>query len=274
MELELDDENFVVTEEQLEEIERRMREDAVHNVDKSHGVFADAGKDALKALLLFYLNSGCGRFSEWKHFSKAHEGLPLDIDELSEELSNEALSEEELSKMLEKFGSEHNYVPDALHACCACGIRSYEEKFECVPLNNPNVDKFKYTPEDRDQLEVRLGYGNTTKIYTGPTETNGLIRGEQSPFTKAGAASITIFILSWSEQQTKNWCCCARTVTSTGRTKMATPICRKDPLLLVWILDRITVLVWYRQICKSKQYFHLFGCTSRSTRYLPTNMGG
>ena len=70
-----------------------MREDTLHNVDKSNGVFANAGKNALKALLLFYLNSGCGQFSEWKYFSKEHEGLLLNIDELSEELSNEAFNE-------------------------------------------------------------------------------------------------------------------------------------------------------------------------------------
>ena len=82
----------MVTEEELANIDRALKEDVALEKGKSKSVFADATSSLLKATLLFYLNSGCSRFSEWKHFSCAHKDKPLDTAALQEEILDEKLT--------------------------------------------------------------------------------------------------------------------------------------------------------------------------------------
>ena len=146
----LDDETFEVTEEQLDEIMKELtkgttaREKAKSN-DK---VFYDVSGSPLKATLLYYLNSGCAHFNEWKYFSAKHNNTHVDIEGVKEEIMREEMSEKELEQMISEYQTRHPYAPKLLLSCAACGYRKYEEEYQRVLISDKSVRKFKYDPID------------------------------------------------------------------------------------------------------------------------------
>ena len=165
----LDQENFILTTEQLTEITKAMKNEISNPQGNKQEVFSDSHTNLLKATVLFYMNSGCSRFDEWKFHSKAFENSAINIAMLKEEITNESLTELELKNMMKTFAKKHNYVPPSLYACGACGVRSYDEKFQLVDLTSSNVQKFRYTLEEQLKMKNRLAYGNYVKVYTSPT---------------------------------------------------------------------------------------------------------
>ena len=149
--------NFRLTEEQLEEIMRKLTSGkTVEERKKAHqAVFRGMGNNPLKALLLYYLNSGGSRFGQWKHYSEKHDGTEIDIEALEKEILGEGLTEEELDDMYQSFGQRHSYVPGSYMGCSACGFRRFEENFEEVDLLDPRVEKFKYDLVERLQFESK-----------------------------------------------------------------------------------------------------------------------
>ena len=167
--LNLDENNFVVTEEQLQWIEARLREEAEDPRKRKGGVLSSFHKNPLQALLLFYHNSGCTRFFEWRYYSQAHTGQPLPVEDIASEVMKEALSDIEIEAMVKRFSTEHNYAPKVVYACCACGIKSYQETYSFHDITSETVQKFLYTVEDQALMLERLECAPTTKIYTSST---------------------------------------------------------------------------------------------------------
>ena len=54
--------------------------------------FHDATHDVNKAVLLFYMNSGCFRFDRYKEYDANCHGQDVDIDSLKKEIAEEQLS--------------------------------------------------------------------------------------------------------------------------------------------------------------------------------------
>jgi hypothetical protein len=166
----LNDETFVITEQELNDIleELKTGQQTMHDRKETHNfVFHDAGTSPLKALLLFYLNSGCARFDEWKYHADEFAGLPVYVPKMVSEVSDEQLSEEQLEDIIARFQAEHPYVPEHMWSCAACGLRVQSEKYEKVYIGDEHVEKFKYS--DLDQylhVRARNNPAASVTIYT------------------------------------------------------------------------------------------------------------
>jgi len=88
--------------------------------------FEDSNRNVIKALLLFYLNSGCMRFDQYKEYSAKWDKAPIDMAKLEKEIEEEALSNTELVDLLTKFLKRHSYSKFNLTSCGGCGVRGYE----------------------------------------------------------------------------------------------------------------------------------------------------
>ena len=164
----MDDGDFVVTEEECKEALGAAKKSS--SKEKRLGHFWDACKSPLKALLLLQMNSGCGKFGEWKSHSKEHDGKAINIDEIIAELEEEKLSDEELTRLFEEWSTLHPGMPEQLLGCCACGLRCYEEKVMTVPVTDCRAEKFKFTEDEENQLKNKLEVSMNlpTIIHTGP----------------------------------------------------------------------------------------------------------
>ena len=139
-----------LSEEKLKFIMARLMngETVKERQDAHRLVFRGMEKDVMKALLLYYLNSGGFRFDMWKRHSKNHDGKEMDTNGLVEEILSEKLSPRQLKDMYERFVDRHNYAPKNYHSCSACGMRSYDAVYEEVELSDERVDKFRYSEVD------------------------------------------------------------------------------------------------------------------------------
>ena len=72
--------------------------------------FADSNHNLVKAILLFYLNSGCGHFQQWKEYDLSCNDSPLVVEELLEEIEKETVTDEEMKNTLLKFLEAHSYT--------------------------------------------------------------------------------------------------------------------------------------------------------------------
>ena len=147
-----------MTEEELKSILERTELEKQLNIPKKEGVFSDASTSPAKAALLFFLNSCCAQFDQRKHFSKQYTEPPslLSIETLKTEILNEKMSDAELHACMREFVDTHNYAPSHLHACAACGIRSYEEEYQYCNVTDESVAKFGYNTAETENLENLL----------------------------------------------------------------------------------------------------------------------
>lgn len=122
--------------------------------------FADSNQSILKSVLLFYLNSGCLRFSRWKDHSKKHEGQHVDLDGLVREIIEETPSNADMLEMVKALLTEHSYTDTALLSCASCGMREHEgslTKFTRMHLEDSSpLSILKYSEEESDLLETQL----------------------------------------------------------------------------------------------------------------------
>ena len=113
--------------------------------------FKDVLKSPKKALLLFYLNSGLHRFQRYKDYSSQHDGEPVDIEALKEEIKEEQLTNDEMADITSRFLKCHSFTGEDMPSCGACGIRCFERheqpriRFEEFPLEHPLLRALKYT---------------------------------------------------------------------------------------------------------------------------------
>ena len=89
---------------------------------------ADANKSLVKALVQFYLNSGCLRFRRDHEYDAEKSGCDLDIAKLLEELEEESVTEDDFVSIMQRFLEAHSYTDSKLLACGACGKRDHEQR--------------------------------------------------------------------------------------------------------------------------------------------------
>ena len=90
--------------------------------------FSDIHKNPSKAVLLYYLNSGHGRFQQHKEFDKNHDEGEFDVDELCKEIEDEQLDEKEMFALFERFFARHSFTENSLWSCGMCGLRELQSK--------------------------------------------------------------------------------------------------------------------------------------------------
>ena len=101
----LNDETFIVSEEELKfasECISKQQENR-NSLDTSDVYFSDIESSPVKSVLLFYINSGCTRFGEYKWFDESLNNTPVDQDKLDEEVGKEKLNDKEIAEMVSKF---------------------------------------------------------------------------------------------------------------------------------------------------------------------------
>ena len=105
--------------------------------------FQDANCSLPKALLQFYLNSGCLRFQQYREYDEGSNGKYLEFQQLLEEIDDAMLSDEEIISIIQRFLQAHSYTDCKLFSCGACGKREYESddtpftRFEMVAARAP-----------------------------------------------------------------------------------------------------------------------------------------
>jgi len=132
-------------------------QDAVNFLDKKDpfkNKWSDFEKSPVKSLLLWYANAGCFSFDEYKEYSTAFNGKQMDVEKLKKEISNEALSDEELGKIIKKYNMNHSYTEGNLYACAACGMRQLEQlqpkiEYLSIPLKHAWLEPLKYTDDEK-----------------------------------------------------------------------------------------------------------------------------
>jgi len=117
--------------------------------------WSDFEKSPVKSLLLWYANAGCFAFDEYKEYSMAFNGQQMDVKGLEKEISNEALSDEELGNLIKKFSVNHSYTECNLYACGACGMRQLEQlqpkiEYVSIPLMNDLLKSLQYTDDEKN----------------------------------------------------------------------------------------------------------------------------
>ena len=163
--------------------EQRMRTNAVdwditaeeldfHLKREGETFFDDFPESLVKAILLFYVNSGLFRFEQWKDYSSKWDEKDIDVDKLRKEIEEEMMSDKELMEMLKKFFMCHSYTDDKLVSCGACGLREMERPEDPeVKYHRLNLDSssqagiFKYSEEDgKNYLNALYHHLNTVYI--------------------------------------------------------------------------------------------------------------
>jgi hypothetical protein len=88
--------------------------------------FSDIEKNPFKAVLLYYLNSGYGRFQQYKEFDKAWDKKDIEVDNICNEINDEILDESKLYQLLENFFTHHSYTQATFMSCGACGLQEMD----------------------------------------------------------------------------------------------------------------------------------------------------
>ena len=79
----------------------------------------------MNSLIVFYLNSGCGRFDKYKNYECGSK--PVNETKIIQEINKEMLTIAEQKQMIEDF--ENGYNSDAsLFACGCCGKQEFESE--------------------------------------------------------------------------------------------------------------------------------------------------
>ena len=119
--------------------------------DKGADIFQDAGKNPSTAVLLYYINSGCLKFQEWKEYDAMQDGQEYDIEALCQEIRNEQLLEMEIASLIEQWEKDHCYVQQNFFACGACGVHQMENLrvvYRPLMLSSPEAEPLRYSEQD------------------------------------------------------------------------------------------------------------------------------
>ena len=134
--------------------------------------FQDANCSLPKALLQFYLNSGCLRFQQYREYDEGSNGKYLEFQQLLEEIDDAMLSDEEIISIIQRFLQAHSYTDCKLFSCGACGKREYESddtpftRFEIGSSTSP-LGVLKFSREDEEELvETIADPANTIQVPT------------------------------------------------------------------------------------------------------------
>ena len=85
------------------------------------------------------MNSGYGRFQQYKEFGTNWDGKNVATNEICEEIDNKVLNETELYELLKTFFHQHSYTDVQLLSCGACGLREVEGEMEKKQMKNYKI---------------------------------------------------------------------------------------------------------------------------------------
>jgi hypothetical protein len=166
-------------------------------LDATHmdAYFGDIEKNPFKSVLLYYLNSGYGRFQQYKEFDKAWDGKNVATNEICKEIDDEILDETELYKLLETFFHEHSYTDVKLLSCGACGLREMEPEMKEGNMKNyknvalSNLSLLLYDDDANEKLQSLKSKGGVlitqeeggAKVVINPYEVISLYTSKVDP---------------------------------------------------------------------------------------------
>ena len=119
--------------------------------DKGADIFQDAGKNPSTAVLLYYINSGCLKFQEWKEYDAMQDGQEYDVEAFCQEIRNEQLLEMEIASLIEQWEKDHSYVQHNFFACGACGVHQMENPrvvYRPLMLSSPEAEQLRYNEQE------------------------------------------------------------------------------------------------------------------------------
>ena len=140
---------------------------------KDRSFFEDATDSPVKALLLFYLNSGLMRFHKHRDYMDCWDGKDVDIASLVDEIESEEVKDADIGRTVRNYIASHSYTGNKLPACGCCGLRCME-RAECpvvhyrqMFLDEPNAQVLRYvtgSDEYRILLDQIRNPGSTVQI--------------------------------------------------------------------------------------------------------------
>ena len=137
--------------------------------------FKDIDRSPLKACLLLYLNSGYGRFDQYKEFDANMNATNVDVDGICKEIQDEVLNDKEMYELINTFHKQHSYTEGNLYSCGLCGIRHMEVpnrvSFALKDLNT--IPWVHYTEDETEELNNLIETG-TVSIPISPTESSDI----------------------------------------------------------------------------------------------------
>ncbi|CAB9503076.1 Inherit from KOG: DNA helicase [Seminavis robusta] len=165
--------NFNLTPEELKsalhdfssEAEPNKGQGFLKKEDREAQYFMDRLQNPMKAVLMFYLNSGYFRFEQYRDYTQADDGSPIDLDVVSGDIQAERQSMEELDNMVESFFKCHSYTHFAVAACGSCGVKKIEEptaedtgvgEFVVCNLDLPEMSILQYSTEEKQKLQKQM----------------------------------------------------------------------------------------------------------------------
>ena len=122
--------------------------------------FEDSNRSILKAVIQFYLNSGCLRFGRWKDHSNKYNGQVVNLEELAEELKEESVSDEEARSIIKSFLEEYSWTDTKLYSCGCCGWREHESgssTFVRYELDDEScLSLVRFSEEEEEELRQMM----------------------------------------------------------------------------------------------------------------------
>ena len=172
----LNEEEFCITEEDLNVFENYILTFG-HKpfAERDGNAFVDCTRNPLKQLLLFYMNSGCTRFQEYRYYDDARDEQPVKVEDLIKEILHEKLSEQETKQVIQQFELSHSFAPKKLLSCSSCGIRSYDEKYSCVCISDERAQKFKMASNEMNALRNRINATPSIPVYQNENLTSAVM---------------------------------------------------------------------------------------------------
>ena len=113
-----------------EEYLRIMNEE---NVDYD-AVFRDSAKNLAKAVHLYYANSGCGEYGQYREYDRKWEGKLVDQEDICKQVDAQKSTCDDYFRMFDGYFADHSYTGASLFSCGACGYWIREHLGKCRPV--------------------------------------------------------------------------------------------------------------------------------------------
>ena len=141
--------------------EELFRKIGCNDKKKLNAFFKDIDVSPSKACLLLYLNSGLGRFDQYKEFDGNMNNRSIDVDGICKEVKEEILKDKEMYHLIKSFDNLHSYTDGNLYACGLCGLREIEVpdriSFQLKDLNT--IEWAHYSEEETNNLNEMISEG-------------------------------------------------------------------------------------------------------------------
>ena len=157
---EMMDVDMRVTPQELKTLLGQFKALEVEGKGKNMKFCSDSNRSLVKAVIMFYLNSGCLRFQRWKDHSTQEDGAEVDVENLLREIEEETPSDQDLINLVEAFEQEHSFTESKVFSCGSCGIKEHEcgtTRFESVKVRADSLlAPLKFDKAEVEELKRNL----------------------------------------------------------------------------------------------------------------------